>query len=78
MISKPRYLWLWITLTGAWISYGSLLLAQILRLQAADPQSDTGLSFGYHFLVRFCGPALLVITLMFVGVVFVANRKTAK
>ena len=76
MISQLRYLWLWIALATAWVCYGFLLVAQMLRLRTADPTADTGLSFGFAFLLRVVGPALLVATLVYMVLMFIRQRKT--
>jgi hypothetical protein len=47
-----------------WSVLAALIIRQRYMLNKADPMSDTGLSFGYTFLVQIAAPGLLAITLV--------------
>lgn len=68
-------LWIPVMLVGLWGIYGGLLVRQQFLVEQAASMSDTGLSFGYHFLSRFCGPALTLFTISVVMVAFILNWK---
>jgi hypothetical protein len=78
MSSKARWLWLSFALATVWAYYTATLLRQIRLLETVAPASDTGVSFGYGFLVRFCGPALFLLTLLAVGAVLFLNARLRK
>jgi hypothetical protein len=51
-----------------WSVLAVLIIRQRYMLNEAHPMSDTGLSFGYTFLVHIAVPGLLAITLVVMGV----------
>ncbi len=75
MSSNARWLWLSCVLAAAWAIYAVTLLKQVRLLTTVDPIVDTGVAFGYEFLVRICGPALLILTLAAIVAVTVFNAR---
>ena len=74
-MAKPSWIWLGLPLAVAWPTYFWLVFRQTILLAQADPSSDTGLAFGYKFLVWVWGPALVLVTIAFFIAVFVSSSR---
>ena len=65
-------------LATAWVVVLSLIVRQRYLLQAVDPHSDTGVSFGYVFLLGFVTPALLGISILVACVFAWKSRRSRR
>ena len=57
-----------------WIALAFLIVRQRHLLEVADPMSDTGISFGYAFLIHFAAPGLLGMTAIVACILAVMER----
>jgi hypothetical protein len=71
---KPIQIALIIGTALLWIALAFLIVRQWHLLDVADPMRDTGISFGYGFLIQFAAPAMLVLTVLVVCLLGVMER----
>lgn len=61
-------------IVASWAGLAILIIRQHQLLETADPMRDTGLSFGYVFLIGFAAPGLLGMTAILAAVLFLLKR----
>jgi hypothetical protein len=76
MNRKKLWISIFILLAAGWVYFGFCLAENNSALAKIDPSFDTGLSFGHEFLVRFCGPGLLILTLVSAAIFLVSGLRS--